>query len=326
MGNNKPIGGYFEWEFPKETYSIPHEGSFLVNNARSALQLILQSLGDVKKVYLPYYICDSVTIALKAVGISFSQYHIDCNLKMVDTIELKNGEYIIYTNYFGVMDSYCRKLAEIYRYRLIVDNAQALYAQHIEGTHSVYSYRKYIGVPDGGMVISDNVKSIDYLPIARAYNRCGFLLARAEECVTAGYKLFKDNDYRFRKDGITKMSLISQKILRSINHDEIIAKRKENFAYLYNALNVNNKLEIPSIEHFSCPLVYPFYAENQGLRKALIDNEIFVAQYWPNVIEWCDDKTVEYNLTNHIMALPIDQRYDLEDMKRIVNNINEWNK
>lgn len=315
----KPIGGYFEWEFPKKIYPILHEDEgFLVNNARSALQLILQSIGNVKKVYVPYYTCDSITAALEAIGIPYEQYHIDNNLHIEKSIYPKAGEYIIYTNYFGIMDSYCRKLAASYGDSFIIDNAQALYAPHIEGTHSIYSCRKYVGVPDGGIAISDSISTIEHLPISQTKNRCGALLARAEGDVAGGHKLFKENDHQFREDGIQRMSLITKKILQSINHEEIIKRRKENFLYLHANLKDINKLSIPNMESFACPLVYPFYTDDSGLRKRLIDNKIFVAQYWPNVLEWCEEKTIEYNLMTHIMALPIDQRYDEEDMSRII--------
>lgn len=319
--NIKPIGGYFEWEFPERTYPFPHEDGHLVNNARSALQLILQSLGNVNKVYLPYYTCDSVTVALEAIGIPYEQYHIDKNLHLSESVYPKEGEYIIYTNYFGIMDAYCRKLAATYGNSLIIDNAQALYALHIEGTHSAYSCRKYVGVPDGGIAISNHIKTIENLSVSQAKDRCGALLARAEGDIAGGHALFKENDRRFREDGIARMSQITEKILHSIDHSKIVEHRRENFAYLHTALAEYNRLPIPESGTFACPLVYPFYADTPELRKRLIENKIFVAQYWPNVLDWCGEDSTEYNLTTHVMALPIDQRYGVEEMKRIIEVI-----
>ncbi len=317
----RPIGGYFEWEFPRTIYPIPHEDGFLVNNARSALQLILQSIGTVKKVYLPYFTCDSVAFALQAIGCNYQQYHIDNNLHIAESINLDTDEYIIYTNYFGIMDKYCNELVAVYGEKLIVDNAQALYASHLLGTHSVYSYRKYIGVPDGGAAISNTIKSVIDLPITSFYDRCGALLARVEDNIPTGYQLFKENDRRFRRDDMAQMSVITKKILRSINHNEIIIRRRENFAYLHNQLKDKNQLLIPDLDSFACPMVYPFYATDETLRQILIENKIFVAQYWPNVLENCAKDTIEYNQAIHIIALPIDQRYGIEQMDRIINVI-----
>ena len=42
------------------------------------------------------------------------------------------------------------------------------------------------------------------------------------------------------------------------------------------------------------------------------------ATYWPNVLKWCSEDMLEYELTNNIIALPIDQRYGREEMDYII--------
>ena len=85
-------------------------------------------------------------------------------------------------------------------------------------------------------------------------------------------------------------------------------------------LQTENKLTIPSMDQFECPLVYPFWSDN-GLKKQLIDAKIFVATYWPNIFEWTKPDDLEYELANNIVCIPIDQRYSEEDMERIVKEI-----
>lgn len=46
-----------------------------------------------------------------------------------------------------------------------------------------------------------------------------------------------------------------------------------------------------------------------------------MAKYWSNVEEWAGDDAVETWMANHILPLPIDQRYGLDDMNRIINFI-----
>ena len=60
---------------------------------------------------------------------------------------------------------------------------------------------------------------------------------------------------------------------------------------------------------------------NSLLKKRLIDNKIFVATYWPNVLEWCKEDDIEYKLCKSIIPIPIDQRYGKEDMNRILEII-----
>ena len=75
------------------------------------------------------------------------------------------------------------------------------------------------------------------------------------------------------------------------------------------------------MESFACPLVYPYFAEEETLKNKLIEKKIFVATYWPNVLEWCKEDTLEYQLANRIIAIPIDQRYGEKEMNYIINNI-----
>ena len=36
-----------------------------------------------------------------------------------------------------------------------------------------------------------------------------------------------------------------------------------------------------------CPLIYPLYSEDVGLKEYLISKGVFVATYWPYVIKTC---------------------------------------
>ena len=66
------------------------------------------------------------------------------------------------------------------------------------------------------------------------------------------------------------------------------------------------------------PMVYPYMVAKEGLREKLIANKVFVARYWPNVLDWTEKSSIEYQLTEQMQPLPIDQRYGEEDMNRII--------
>ena len=117
------------------------------------------------------------------------------------------------------------------------------------------------------------------------------------------------------------MSEISRKIFDSVDLNQIKKKRRENFAYLHKTLHSVNKLNVPSMDQFECPLVYPFLCANTGLKKQLMDARIFVATYWPNVFEWTKPGNLEFELADNVVCIPIDQRYDKEDMEGIVKEI-----
>lgn len=88
-------------------------------------------------------------------NIDYSFYSINQQLELYELKRLSSGEFILYTNYFGVKDEYVKSLSEVYGDRLIVDNAQSFYSDVTAGPSYIYSPRKFVGVPDGGIAYSD---------------------------------------------------------------------------------------------------------------------------------------------------------------------------
>jgi hypothetical protein len=56
------------------------------------------------------------------------------------------------------------------------------------------------------------------------------------------------------------------------------------------------------------------------LKDTLIENKIYVATYWNDVKSRALKDTFEYKLVNYLIPLPIDQRYNLNDMKLIIRS------
>ena len=67
------------------------------------------------------------------------------------------------------------------------------------------------------------------------------------------------------------------------------------------------------------PMVYPYWIDNNILKQKLLDNKVYTPTYWANVLDWSGEDSLEYSMTKQIIYLPIDQRYDKIDLKRIVD-------
>lgn len=317
------IGGYFSWEFPPMKEFTLHENAVFVNSCRHALEYVLKNIKYVSKIYIPYYTCDAVLEIIRKIGISYSFYIINENLEIGDFVVLKDNEYILYTNYFGIKDLYVKEIAEHYGSHVIIDNAQALYCPPI-AEYQIYSPRKFMGIPDGGLAITSIEKNNFMLPKSFSFDKCKHLLKRIELDPSEGYQNFKDVSRAISSEPLSQMSDISYCILHSVDFDVIKNVRIHNFERLHNALGSINMFSVPNINTFSCPMIYPFRTSNLKLRERLINNQIFVATYWPNVLKWCiSEKQLEYILVNEIIPLPIDQRYNDKDMDRIINTIKE---
>ena len=318
----EPIGGYFEWEFPRANKKFLHDNAVFLNSGRHALEYILRGIPGIKNIWIPFFTCDVVLQPLQRLGIPWKFYHIDEKLEIADKLELETNEILLYTNYYGIKDEYCGALAQKYGTRIIIDHAQALFCRSYPESHQFYSPRKFMGMPDGGLAVTPNPGKINELLVDKSYDRCSHLLKRLELDPSEGYNDFKEASKKIATAPLSRMSNISRSILSSVDLDEMKLTRRRNFAKLHDALSGSNRLAIPPMDSFECPLVYPYWASNgDALKKKLIEKKIFVATYWPNVLSWVGENDLEYDITNHVVCLPIDQRYGIKDMERITSEI-----
>ena len=148
----KPVGGYFELELRKGEHY--HKKALRLNTARNCFEYVLRSRGW-KKVYIPYYTCEVMLEPIKKMGINHEFYHINEFFEPVSFPKLAETEAFLYTNYFGLKQSCVELLAKQFGNHLIVDNAQAFFAEPIEGIDTFYSARKFFGVADGAYLYTN---------------------------------------------------------------------------------------------------------------------------------------------------------------------------
>ena len=307
------IGGYFSLELPQ--YEEFHKDAIHLNTGRNCLEYILKTR-KYKCVHIPYYTCEVILEPFTKLGIDYKFYHIDKNFDVVEKIKLDRGEALLYTNYFGLKQQYVEKLTERYGQNLIVDNTQAFFAPHISGIDTFYTCRKFFGVADGAYLYTDKMLNID-LDQDVSYNRMTHLLKRIDISAEEGFSDFRKADDSLDCQPIRKMSKLTMRLMQSINYDDTVKNRRENFLYLSKHLATTNRLHL-ALESDAVPMVYPYYTGQAGLRNKLIYNRIFVAKYWPNVIEWTHPEDLEFQMAQNILPLPIDQRYGEKEMNRII--------
>ena len=310
------IGGYFSLELPKGTEY--HKNAIRLNTGRNCLEYILRARG-YKKVYIPYYICEVILEPFGKLGVSYEFYHIDINLEICDDFSLTGDEALLYTNYFGLKQRYVEHLAEKIGKRLIVDNTQAFYAKPIDGIDTFYTCRKFFGVPDGAYLYTDNMLEDDFEQ-DKSYDRFTHLIKRIDISAEEGFADFRKNDDELDYLPIRMMSRLTQRMMQGIDYDAIANHRRENFKNLHAALNSSNDLNIELADD-AVPMVYPYLTSVEGLRERLIENKVFVARYWPNVLEWTLKDNLENLLAFQMQPLPIDQRYNGKDINRIIEII-----
>ncbi len=312
------IGGYFSLELPKGTEY--HKNAIRLNTGRNCLEYILRAR-NYKKVYIPYYTCEVILEPFRKLGVSYEFYHVDINLEIRDDFTLSADEALLYTNYFGLKQRYVEHLAEKYGKRLIVDNTQAFYAKPIEGIDTFYTCRKFFGVPDGAYLYTDNVLD-DEFEQDKSYDRFTHLLKRIDISAEEGFADFRKNDDGLDNQPIRMMSQLTQRMMQGIDYDAVANHRRENFENLHAALNHSNELHL-ELASDAIPMVYPYLTSVEELRERLIENKVFVARYWPNVLDQTTKGDTENHFAYQMQPLPIDQRYGAKEIKRIVDIINQ---
>ena len=314
------IGGYFSLEINRKNYN---NYGIRLNSGRNALRYIIRICG-IKKIFAPYYTCPVVWDALERENIEVNFYHINklleidfYNLKKVFSSSALNDYYFLVNNYFGVKSNYIRKLSNM-NLKIIVDDAQSFFSPKVAFAH-FKSPRKFFGLPDGGIAQLSQDKKLD-LKSSNSWQRCSHLLKRLDCGPEYGYKDFKLNDNSLNNLEIEKMSDLTSILLDSYDWNLAKLKRRENFLYLHQFLADKNLLKFDLIEE-DVPMVYPFLSANSNLRNKLISNRVFVATYWPQIEQKCSENDYEIFLQSYLLPLPIDQRYSINDMKKILDII-----
>lgn len=310
----KEIGGYLELE--KNTGNEYYPKLIALNTGRNALLYILKAR-NIKKIYLPYFLCDSVSLMCDCYGYNYEYYHVDKDFLPVFDKKLSQNEYLYLVNYYGILNN---DLIENYRkiYKnIIVDNVQSFFQSPIEGIDTIYSCRKFFGVPDGAYLSTDTYLDAE-LETDRSGSRMVHILGRFEDSATEYYSSFKDNDISFRQLPLMKMSKLTHNLLRCIDYNAVCKKRSENYCFLSNELREINKFDII---FKNGTYMYPFYCtDGKKIRKQLSEKKIYIPTLWPNVLEF-ENCLPEKEFVVNILPLPIDQRYSTEDMKYIADSI-----
>ena len=311
----KEIGGYFELEESSGQEYYPELYRF--NLGRTALLFLLEEL-QIKKLWLPYFLCDSVTSRCGETGCQLQFYHIHSDFSPDLDIQPAADEYVYLVNYYGQLtDASIRFYQKKFR-RIIVDHTHAFFQAPLPGVPTIYSCRKFFGLPDGAYLSAD-IQPSSLPDMDTSFRRMEHILGRYEEDASTYYGILHKNADTFYQEPVKTMSRLTHNLLKSIDYPKARKKRQENYHYLQETLGAYSGKSFLTPEG---PFCFPFYTDRgPELRKALASQKIYVPTYWGNVLEEMPKNSVEYDMAANILALPCDHRYDTEDMEAVANAV-----
>lgn len=323
--SRQEIGGFFELEELRNNGEYYKDGLRL-QSGRACLEYLIKRK-QIRKIHMPYYICDAVIRICQQMGCDISYYSLDENLISEENeSKHKTDEYYYLVNYFGSLTTkQIKAFHEVYP-NLIVDNAQAFFCKPLRGVDTIYTCRKYFGVPDGAYLFTDlKWESKEFLPFYT--QNINYLFGRYEKNAESYFKQYQMHESVFETAGICHMSKVSQNLLQNIDYMYCMQKRKENYEYLHSSLKGYSRWSFAEQVCAKGAFAYPFYAEEgEKLRKYLIENKIFVPLLWQNVLDDRPAGSWEHKLAENLLALPCDQRYSIEEMKKIIYYIQVYDK
>jgi dTDP-4-amino-4,6-dideoxygalactose transaminase len=306
------------------------EKTIRMANARSCIWFLAEHLNP-GQVWCPSYLCHTILNAISHSHrkIKFYEVNYDLEITSLEWIKKVNhGDLVISVDYFGfIPDPHFLVEAGKRGAWILEDASQALLTDSV-GQNSnfvVYSPRKFLGVPDGGIL---SMKGDSQLPDTTLENLPNnwwlnaFLASvlRREFDFHGGtrewFELFQSSEYN-APIGPYKMSDLTEGlILNSFDYSTISRHRIKNYQTLSEKLG--NLALFPILPDRTVPLGYPIRTNKRDVvRRALFENNIYPP------VHWSIQKTVplifkeSHRLSTEIMTLPCDQRYNDQDMARI---------
>lgn len=241
---------------------------------------------------------------------------------------------------------------------IMEDVTQSYYLEDAgrEADYVVGSLRKWYSVPDGGFVASDEMLPEDALEESQHYAQKRLeILTKKWEYLNGEESFEKKQEMKSeflqqnremeeeldRYDGIRKMSKETLQILRGTEEKEAQNRRSANYWYLYERLcgktqfapiikaeDGRTDTEKVQSDSRTAPLYFAVYAqEREKLQKFLREHDIYAPVLWPVGAEneGCLSAEEKY-IYEHMLALPMDQRYGKEEMRRIADVMEEYER
>ena len=330
-----------------EIFNIKCKAFEWLSSGRSAITAAVEdALGknpNMKKtVLLPAYTCESVIEPFLKKGFDTEFFCIDESMRVdaesvISLLKKTKASFFLFHTYFGFNTfTDINKVTDFcinQKVCVIEDRTQCLYSgiPISNADYIVGSIRKWCEVPDGGFVacargeLTENFfekdATAEKVKLTASYKKFDYLFNGTGEKEEFLALYSQAEDLLEKQNKIYSIADSSYAIQGALDTDELKRKRRENYLFLSASLNSIHGIKIlfPDLPGGVTPLFMPIIVEDrQRLRDLLKNERIYAPVIWPkpDAVGECTPHT-QY-LYDSMLCIPIDQRYDCEDMHRIV--------
>ena len=336
-------------------FNLDLDSALFFDSARSALRKCIchiQNQHKTGKFLLPAYLCPAILQPFAELQVPYDFYAVDSALRVnLDSLDrqLKTGNHgVLIIHYFGfpVGEEFrqyweTKGAAEL----LIEDCAQALLTEENgqwigrQADYSVTSLRKFLPVPDGAWLVSDD--ALPATPYGFGLHQQRFMAKRALGMLLKGEYLESEHPNRERFDrfmGLLReaeadldasthsgeMSEWTKRLLDRLSLESARQARRSNYRYLLQSIEELDWVQplFATLPDNVCPLGFPIEVATPSLRDEfrsyLIENGVYTPTHWTLPDEVPADEFPEaHELAERILTIPIDQRYGEREMDYI---------
>ena len=320
---------------------------------REALFDIARNLytGENHTVLIPAYTCQTVITPFEETGWICVYYSIKRDLRInvasfMDLVQRHHPTAIVVHPFYGMElnpqeEEALEQIGES-GITVILDLTQCVFSakRYPFISYTVGSYRKWFPIPDGGFLElhtsqvaiaqpKDENTEFTERNLAAMYLRGQYFGNGEQRTKDISIRLNKAaNQLAAGNIAPHRMSDISYAILEKENISENQNRRLNNYTFLFENIHESSKIQkvCQNInEVTTAPLYFTIFVHNRSaLQRMLAQEAIYAPVIWPVEDERLlidDDIRFVYG---HLLAIPCDQRYDTDDMQRVVRIINNY--
>lgn len=319
-----------------------------LSTGRSAISLVIETIEqrnpEIKKIALiPSYTCHTVIEPFLQAGYGLKTIPVDKNLctqgvDLLKAVKEVDASIVLLHRYFGfeTLPNCFDEIRELRKIgvKVIEDRTQCLYSdfQPLNVDYIVGSIRKWLGVPDGGFAVCSEGKfmgkpskqdlTLEQAKISASIMKYNFIFMHEGEKKSFIEKFHCAEDILDNQNEKYSIGDFSMKMQANLDVEKLKSQRRQNYSFLLNHIGRTNELHpvFSQLPRGVTPLYFPvLIKDRKAVQKHLANSLIFAPIVWPKaecLPTVCDEANEFYD---EMLCLPIDQRYDHNDMNRIID-------
>lgn len=296
------------------------------------------------KILFPAYCCWSMSAPFVKAGWQIVYYRLNEDLTidsqhLNDFLEEYHPHAVLTMNYYGsaftdeairLIKDFDANISVIEDFSHCTFSFASIFNPNVD--YYVSSLRKSIGIPDGAIVLSkeETDKSM-ILPadsefvdrrLRNQMLKAAYAFTNNQDSKSSFLTALRDCEHQLdRFDCVHHISAQSREMLGLINGKMIAAARRENMEHLWTLLNGRVEM-VPGLERSfdGAPFSLPIRVKNRdAIQTELARKGLYTQLLWPVSDEAKAVCKVSKRMNEEMLSVPIDQRYDWNDIEDIAN-------